>query len=121
MVHADDGHHRRLAAGGGGCGGFHYDANATFDAKLGLREIAHGWGVATATDISLAWMVAMQVFPIRHPGIEFLLLLAVADDAIGLAIIAIAYGDPDHPTQPLYLLYVLGGVLAALRLGHGRT
>jgi len=101
------GNHRRLGGGGGdgsSSGSFEYGA-------LGFAEIAHGWGVPTATDISLAWMVAMQVFPQRHPGIEFLLLLAVADDAIGLIIIAIQYKDPLHPTEPIYLLYVLLGML----------
>ena len=79
-------------------------------ASLGFEELANGWGVPTATDISLAWMVAVQVFPLRHPAIEFLLLLAVADDAIGLGIIAIKYGDPDHPARPEWLLLVLAGV-----------
>lgn len=86
------------------------------EARLGFAEIAHGWGVPCATDISLAWMVAAQVFPLRHPAIEFLLLLAVADDAIGLAIIAIAYGDPDHPVEIIYMLYVLLGVFIAMCL-----
>ena len=42
---------------------------------LKLSELTIGWGVPTATDISIAWMVAVQVFPLRHPAIEFLLLL----------------------------------------------
>ncbi|MGB1726574.1 MAG: Na+/H+ antiporter NhaA, partial [Ilumatobacteraceae bacterium] len=41
---------------------------------------SRGWGVPMATDISLAWMVAVQVFPLRHPAIEFLLLLTCIDD-----------------------------------------
>ena len=61
-------------------------------------------------------MVAMQAFPSRHPAIEFLLLLAVADDAIGLIIIAFQYKDPDHPAEPVYLLYALVGILSALAL-----
>src|SRR5690606_29817358 len=53
----------------------------------------------------------------RHPAVSFLLLLAVADDALGLAIIAIFYPDPLHPTEPIFLgLIALGMVLAyALR------
>ena len=82
------------------------------EASLGFAELARGWGVPTATDISLAWMVAVQVFPLRHPAIEFLLLLAVADDAIGLAIIAIAYGD--GKSKPEWLLLVLAGFGIAL-------
>lgn len=111
--------HRRMLGGGGGDAGLVVDAaNFNFsspEAALGLPELMHGWGVPCATDISLAWMVAAQVFPIRHPAIEFLLLLAVADDAIGLVIIATAYGDPGK-LQPLYLLLVLAGMLASAAL-----
>ncbi|EOD22778.1 Na+/H+ antiporter [Emiliania huxleyi CCMP1516] len=73
------------------------------DEKLGWPEVKNGWGVPTATDISLAWVIALAVFPKGHPAIEFLLLLAVADDAIGLGIIAIAYPDPHHPVQPQWM------------------
>ena len=65
--------------------------------------LAKGWGVPTATDIALAWLVARAVFGKGHPAIDFLLLLAVADDAIGLVIIAVFYGDPAVPAQPQFL------------------
>jgi NhaA family Na+:H+ antiporter len=42
-----------------------------------------------------------------------LLLLAVADDAAGLAIIAVFYPDPNHPVQPLWLLLVAAAVVTA--------
>ena len=67
-----DGHRRMLAS-----------TNATL-VPVTLSDLMYGWGVPTATDISLAWAVAVRVFPFRHPAIDFLLLLAVADDAIGL-------------------------------------
>ena len=87
------------------------------EASLSFEELVNGWGVPTATDISLAWMVAVQVFPLRHPAIEFLLLLAVADDAIGLVIIAVKYpSDPTMGARPEWLLLTLGGMLAALTL-----
>ena len=76
-----------------------YDGHADFDA------VANGWGVPTATDIALAWLVARVVFGAKHPAVNFLLLLAVADDAIGLGIIAVFYGDPNNPAAPEYLLY----------------
>ena len=110
--------------------------------KTPYPTIFHGWGVPTATDISLAWVCAVQVcrpstmpplqlvsashssslssrsqvFPLRHPAIDFLLLLAVADDAIGLVIIAAVYTDPDHPPQPVWLLLCVGAVTIALAL-----
>lgn len=77
------------------------------------RMIARGWGVPTATDIALAWLVARTVFGRGHPAVAFLLLLAVADDAIGLVIIAIFYGDPTNPVAPAFLgLVVLGMAIA---------
>lgn len=76
---------------------------------FGDPSLANGWGIPTATDIALAWLVARVVFGGRHPAVSFLLLLAVADDAIGLAIIAVFYPDPNVPTAPSWLfLTVLG-------------
>ncbi len=76
-----------------------FSGHADYDA------VRNGWGVPTATDIALAWLVARMVFGNKHPAVNFLLLLAVADDAIGLGIIAIFYPDPAHPAAPIYLLY----------------
>ena len=51
-----------------------------------------GWAVCIATDISIAWLTAVQVFQDgTHPAIQFLLLLAVVDDVIGLVVIAVAF------------------------------
>ncbi|EOD06179.1 Na+/H+ antiporter [Emiliania huxleyi CCMP1516] len=86
---SDDEHRRLLASAA---------TNITL-VPVTLSDLMYGWGVPTATDISIAWMVAMRVFPLRHPAIDYLLLLAVADDFIGLIIIALAYPDPLHPTQ----------------------
>lgn len=85
----------------------------TIVALTGATEITRGWGVPTATDIALAWLVARMVFGAGHPAVAFLLLLAVADDAIGLGIIAIFYGDPHQPAQPAYLLLVLAAMVVA--------
>ena len=78
-----------------------------------FSEVANGWGIPTATDIALAWLVARLVFGNGHPAVNFLLLLAVADDAIGLGIIAVFYPDPEYPVQPAWLLLVLGGMATA--------
>ena len=79
-----------------------------------------GWGIPTATDIALAWLVARFLFGRQHPAVSFLLLLAVADDAIGLGIIAIGYPDPNHPTQWMNVLWLIPGMLTAygLRRAH---
>jgi len=81
-----------------------------------LGVVANGWGIPTATDIALAWLVARLVFGARHPAVSFLLLLAVADDAIGLGIIAVFYSDPELPVQPAWLLLTAAGMGAALAL-----
>ena len=78
--------------------------------------VANGWGIPTATDIALAWLVARVVFGHSHPAVSFLLLLAVADDAIGLGIIAVFYPDPEIPVQPAWLLLTLGGMGVAMAL-----
>ena len=88
----------------------------------GTPQLANGWGIPTATDIALAWLAARPVFGPTHPAVSYLLLLAVADDAIGLVIIAIFYPDPNMPTEPLWLLLTGLGILSAfcmrkLRLG----
>ena len=80
---------------------------------IGSPDFANGWGITTATDIALAWLVAKIVFGKNHPAVSFLLLLAVVDDAIGLAIIAIFYPDPHHPTQLQYLGLVVAGMVVA--------
>lgn len=80
---------------------------------IGDPSYARGWGIPTATDIALAWLVAKFVFGERHPAVSFLLLLAIADDAIGLFIIAIFYPDPLHPVAPQWLLLTLAGMLIA--------
>ena len=66
--------------------------------------LQRGWGIPTATDIALVWLAARAVFGKGHPAVDFLLLLAVADDAIGLGIIAVFYGDPHNPASPRFYL-----------------
>ena len=83
-----------------------------------FSEVANGWAIPTATDIALAWLVARLVFGNGHPAVNFLLLLAVADDAIGLGIIAVFYPDPDNPVMPAWLLLTAVGMAAAFAMRH---
>ncbi|MDT3698554.1 MAG: Na+/H+ antiporter NhaA [Thermincola sp.] len=80
---------------------------------FGAPVFTKGWGIPTATDIALAWLTARFVFGSGHPAVRFLLLLAVADDAIGLLIIAIFYPDPLHPTEPIWLLLNVAALVIA--------
>lgn len=83
---------------------------------IGGPEFTRGWGIPTATDIALAWLVARFVFGPKHPAVSFLLLLAIADDAIGLVIIAVFYPDINNPVEPLWLLLTVGGMMLAYLL-----
>eukprot|EP00401_Gymnodinium_catenatum_P071949 CAMPEP_0117532474 /NCGR_PEP_ID=MMETSP0784-20121206/39388_1 /TAXON_ID=39447 /ORGANISM="" /LENGTH=1184 /DNA_ID=CAMNT_0005328871 /DNA_START=56 /DNA_END=3610 /DNA_ORIENTATION=+ len=78
-----------------------------------LAVLLKGWGVPTATDISLAWMFALLIFGPGHPAINFLLLLAIVDDALGMVIIAVFYSDPQNPVDAKWLSLVFVGTIAA--------
>jgi NhaA family Na+:H+ antiporter len=88
---------------------------------LGSAALHRGWGIPTATDIAFAWLVARIVFGNNHPAISYLLLLAVADDGIGLAIIAVFYPDPLLPVQMPWLVLVPGGMAIAFLLRSARV
>ncbi|KAF0219228.1 MAG: Na+H+ antiporter NhaA [Geobacteraceae bacterium] len=83
---------------------------------MGEEVLRRGWGIPTATDIAFAWLVAKVVFGGNHPAVSFLLLLAVADDGIGLAIIALFYSKPGFPVEPAWLFLTLAGMAAAYLL-----
>jgi len=87
-----------------------------FPEAYSWAEVSKGWGIPTATDIALAWLIARTVFGKGHPAINFLLLLAVADDALGLGIIAIFYGDPAYPAEPAWLGLVALGMAVAFAM-----
>ena len=83
--------------------------------QASFSEVINGWGIPTATDIALAWLVARVVFG-KHPAVSYLLLLAVADDAIGLAIIAVFYPDPNYSVEIGYLTLNLLAIFIAFLL-----
>lgn len=82
-----------------------------FTEDITRATVLNGWGIPTATDIALAWLVARLVFGPKHPAVSYLLLLAVVDDAIGLGIIAVFYPDPSSPVEVHYLGLTLLGML----------
>lgn len=69
---------------------------------FGQFEAITGWAIPTATDIAFSYVIGRIVFGPNHPAITFLLLLAIADDAGGLGILAIFY-----PSKPLELEWLL--------------
>jgi len=64
--------------------------------------VAKGWAIPTATDIAFSYLVGRMVFGAGHPAVRFLLLLAIADDAAGLIILAVFY--PSGELAPIWLL-----------------
>jgi NhaA family Na+:H+ antiporter len=86
----------------------------------GPVELTRGWAIPCATDIAFSAMVARLVFPVSHPAIPFLLLLAIADDALGLVILAVFY--PSGALAPFWLAGLMSAaVLTALWLRRRRT
>ena len=82
---------------------------------VGPAELSRGWAIPCATDIAFSAMIARVIFPSGHPAIPFLLLLAIADDALGLMILAVFY--PSGPLSVTALgILMTAAVLAALWL-----
>lgn len=74
--------------------------STTYDA------VSNGWAIPTATDIAFSYLIGRLVFGAGHPAVRFLLLLAIADDAAGLIILAIFY--PSGDLAPIWLLLSFG-------------
>ena len=83
-------------------------------------NLERGWAIPTATDIAFSYLAARMVFGAKHPAIPFLLLLAIADDALGLLIIAAFY--PIGPLRMVDFAVFLGaGMLVAWWLQKRRV
>lgn len=80
----------------------------TFDA------VFRGWAIPTATDIAFSYLVGRLVFGAGHPAVRFLLLLAIADDAAGLIILAVFY--PSGEIAPEWLLLSVGAAVVVFAL-----
>lgn len=76
--------------------------------------VANGWAIPTATDIAFSYLVGRMVFGAGHPAVRFLLLLAIADDAGGLIILAIFY--PSGDLAPQWLLVSVAAAATAFVL-----
>jgi NhaA family Na+:H+ antiporter len=76
---------------------------------LGRPDLHSGWAIPCATDIAFSYLAARLIFAPGHPAVPFLLLLAIADDAMGLIILAVFYptGDVSFLTLVLWLVPAL--------------
>jgi NhaA family Na+:H+ antiporter len=77
-------------------------------------ELGRGWAIPCATDIAFSYLIARIIFGNGHPAIAFLLLLAIADDAAGLLILAVFY--PQEAIEPQWLMLTIAAMLLALLL-----
>ena len=94
-----------------------YLAGCYFTGTMDL--FGRGWAVPCATDIAFSYLVARVIFGVGHPAIAFLLLLAIADDAAGLLILAVFY--PQAPVVPQWLLLTVGAMLLAWGLSKAKV
>ncbi len=94
---------------------------------LHAPELTRGWAIPMATDIAFSYLIARMVFPQiggkTHPAIVFLLLLAIADDAGGLIVLASFYPQEVHNLFPFLhginslLIFIVGvGIAIAFAL-----
>ncbi|MEO1525380.1 MAG: Na+/H+ antiporter NhaA [Planctomycetota bacterium] len=82
-------------------------------------DLGKGWAVPCATDIAFSYLVARFIFGNGHPAIAFLLLLAIADDAAGLLILAVFY--PSAPIELNWLLLTAGSMALAFLIRKMRV
>jgi Na+:H+ antiporter, NhaA family len=88
--------------------------------RIGPAALGRGWAIPCATDIAFSAMVARMIFSAGHPAIPFLLLLAIADDALGLIILAMFYPSGSLSFVALGLL-MSAALLLAWWLRRRRT
>jgi len=79
-------------------------------AAAGLPQLLRGWAIPTATDIAFSFLLARWLFGRRHAAVPFLLLLAIADDALGLLVLAVFY--PIDMVRPIIFAVMLSAALA---------
>jgi NhaA family Na+:H+ antiporter len=75
---------------------------------------SHGWGIPMATDIAFAIGVLGLLGDRISSGLKLLVLtIAIVDDIVAIAVIALVYSDD---VSVAWLLAALGGLLAVMRV-----
>jgi NhaA family Na+:H+ antiporter len=107
---------RRAALPVIGAAGGVLGAVATYDAYIfsgDSRNLLQGWPVVSAVDIAFCYFIGAAIFG-RGAALTFLLLLAIASDAIGLVLIACRFPVPDARAAAATL--IVPAVWSAARL-----
>jgi Na+:H+ antiporter, NhaA family len=87
---------------------------------IGPTDLIRGWAIPCATDIAFSAMIARLIFPAGHPALPFLLLLAIADDALGLLVLAVFYPSGTL-SLPWLAVLMAAAVMLALSLRRRGT
>lgn len=74
-----------------------------------------GWAIGTATDIAFSVVILSMIFVKNHPGEKFLKVLAIADDLVGIAFIAIFYSEGSISAK-LWVLLSVATMIGAIFL-----
>ena len=83
--------------------------------------LAIAWPVTFATDIAISYFIARVIFRL-HPMVPFLLLLAIASDALGFLMLALFNPAADlHLVQGALIMLVALGMAFALRRAHVKS
>jgi NhaA family Na+:H+ antiporter len=92
-----------------------------FTLVVGGGEAARGWAIPTATDIAFA-VGALALLGNRvSPGVRlFLLTIAIVDDIVAIAIIALFYAGALSPVWLAAAAAIFGAIALMQRLGVGR-
>jgi NhaA family Na+:H+ antiporter len=101
-----------VAAAGGVLG-----AAAVYLTYVSLKHEAvleQGWLIACAFDIAFAYFIVKSIFK-RHPAVSFLLVMAIATNAVGLVIVGLQYQTVAIRPGGTALMIAALAIAAALR------
>ena len=83
--------------------------------------LAIAWPVSFATDIAVSYFIARIIFRL-HPMVPFLLLLAIASNALGVVMLALFGPDAElHLVQGALIMAVAIGIAFGLRRARVRS
>lgn len=83
-----------------------------------LSVLGRGWPIPVATDLAFGYFLARSIWK-RHPAIPFFLLLGVAGDIFGMAIVELLYPVADGHMAGSLL--ISGAIGVAIGLRHYRV
>jgi NhaA family Na+:H+ antiporter len=101
-----------VGAAGGAAG-----AALAYLTYIGLKHetvLSEGWLVACAFDIAFGYFVVKSIFK-KHPAVSFLLVMAIATNAIGLVAVSLRYQTVSFKPGGTLLMIAALAIAAALR------